>query len=88
MNYLESRLRDIFPPGASDDDVRLQLERIIMSAQEMPKDPLLMLARLLSFNAGLVDQKWAANQQWNTFEGAGQETRISFFVPCLRPRFK
>ncbi|KAJ6542689.1 hypothetical protein B0H19DRAFT_1171458 [Mycena capillaripes] len=88
MLYLESRLREILPPGTSDDDVRVELERQITSAQQIPQEHLLMLARLLSYNSGLIDPSWVNAQQAHVSDEVKMETRISFFVPCLRPRFK
>ncbi|KAF7345105.1 Ankyrin repeat and mynd domain-containing protein 2-like [Mycena venus] len=87
MVHLESRLQELSPPGTSADDVRVQLESHILAAQQTPPEHLLMMARLLSFNADLINQKWADDQQSKISQAARKETRISFFVPCLRPRF-
>ncbi|KAJ7145819.1 hypothetical protein C8R44DRAFT_655794 [Mycena epipterygia] len=88
--HLESRLREILPSGASDDDVRVELEKHMTAGEEMPEAHLCMLARLLSHNADLVDKEWVDDQQshWNIPKEVKKETRISFFVPCSRPRFK
>jgi Zn-dependent peptidase ImmA (M78 family) len=81
--HLESRLRELLPSHSSDDDVRAELEKHLGAGEEM-------FARLLSHNAGLVDKEWANDQQshWNISTETKEETRISFFVPCLRPRFE
>ncbi|KAJ6614637.1 hypothetical protein B0H10DRAFT_1916467 [Mycena sp. CBHHK59/15] len=88
--HLESRLREILPPGASDDDVRAELENRLCCGEEMAEGHIRMLARLLSHNSELVDKEWADDQQshWNLAKEAKKETRVSFFVPCLRPRFR
>ncbi|KAF7335274.1 Ankyrin repeat and mynd domain-containing protein 2-like [Mycena sanguinolenta] len=88
--HLESRLREILPSRLSDDDVRVELEKHLTSGEEMPEEHIRMFARLLSHNADLVDKEWADDQQshWNISKEASKETRISFFVPCLRPRFE
>ncbi|KAJ6520960.1 hypothetical protein B0H19DRAFT_1146758 [Mycena capillaripes] len=89
MAHLESRMREILPSGTSDDDVRVEFEKHLTSGEEMPEEHLRMFARLLSHNADLVDQEWVDDQQshWNISTEAKKETRVSFFVPCLRPRF-
>ncbi|KAJ7682910.1 hypothetical protein B0H17DRAFT_942527 [Mycena rosella] len=88
--HLEARVRELLPRGTSDDDVRVELETRLSSGEEMPVEHLRMFARLLSHNADLIDQEWAADQQshWNIPTEVKNETHISFFVPCLRPRFK
>ncbi|KAJ7079575.1 hypothetical protein B0H15DRAFT_858273 [Mycena belliarum] len=88
--HLESRLREILPPGTSNDKVRVELERHLSSGEEMAEEHLLMFARLLSHNADLVDKEWVEDQQshWNIQKDVKSETRISFFTPCLRPRFR
>jgi hypothetical protein len=75
---------------SSDDDVRAELEKHLGAGEEMPGEHIRMFARLLSHNAGLVDKEWANDQQshWNISTETKEETRISFFVPCLRPRFE
>ncbi|KAJ7145820.1 hypothetical protein C8R44DRAFT_755959 [Mycena epipterygia] len=90
MLHLQSRLREILPAGTSDDDVRVEFEKRLTSGEEMPETDLRMLARLLSYNADLVDKEWADDEQshWNIPNEVKKESRISFFVPCLRPRFK
>ncbi|KAJ7682907.1 hypothetical protein B0H17DRAFT_986325 [Mycena rosella] len=90
MTHLESRLREILPPGTSDDEVRAELQKHLRAGEEMPEEYLCMLARLLSHNADHVDKEWADDLQshWNISIEAKKETRISFFVPCLRPRFR
>lgn len=90
MPYLESRLRDRLPPGTSNDNIRLELEKHILAGQQVPEEHLLMFARLLSYNSGLVDKSWADSLQLdpNISEGVRETTHISFFVPCLRPRFR
>ncbi|KAJ7265397.1 hypothetical protein B0H12DRAFT_1230429 [Mycena haematopus] len=87
--HLESRLREILPSGLSDDDVRVELEKHLTAGEEMPEEHIRMFARLLSYNADLVDKEWVNDQQshWNISKEARKETRVSFFVPCLRPRF-
>ncbi|KAJ6526578.1 hypothetical protein DFH09DRAFT_168768 [Mycena vulgaris] len=89
-HHLESRLREILPPHTSDDDVRVELEKRLAAGEEMPEEHLLMLARLLSHNADLIDKEWVDDQQshWNIPKDVKKETRVSFFVPCLRPRFR
>ncbi|KAJ7922352.1 hypothetical protein B0H13DRAFT_2267582 [Mycena leptocephala] len=89
MTHLESRLREILPPKMSDDDVRVEFEKHLRAGEEMPAEHVKMFARLLSYNADLVDKEWADDQQshWNISTEAKKETRVSFFVPCLRPRF-
>jgi hypothetical protein len=88
--HLESRLRELLPSDSSDDDVRAELEKHLGAGEEMPREHIRMFARLLSHNAGLVDKEWANDQQshWNISTETKEETRISFFVPCLRPRFE
>jgi hypothetical protein len=90
MTHLESRLREILPPKMSDDDVRVEFEKHLRAGEEMPAEHVKMFARLLSYNADLVDKEWADDQQshWNISTEAKKETRVSFFVPCLRPRFE
>ncbi|KAJ7468624.1 hypothetical protein FB451DRAFT_1480147 [Mycena latifolia] len=84
MTHLESRLREILPPGTSDDKVRVELEKHLASGEEMPEEHLRMLARLLSYNADLVDKEWADDQQshWNIAKEVRKETVISFFAPA------
>jgi hypothetical protein len=53
MVYLETRLREIVPPGTSNDAVRAELERQINHLGAAAH--LLMVARLLSFNSSLID---------------------------------
>ncbi|KAJ6515258.1 hypothetical protein C8R45DRAFT_1086477 [Mycena sanguinolenta] len=88
--HLESRLRENLPSHLSDDDVRAELQKRLSAGEEMPQEHFRMFARLLSHNADLVDKEWADDQQshWNLSKEASKETRISFFVPCLRPRFE
>ncbi|KAJ7827647.1 hypothetical protein B0H14DRAFT_3873602 [Mycena olivaceomarginata] len=88
--HLESRLRELLPSHSSDDDVRAELEKHLGAGEEMPGEHIRMFARLLSHNAGLVDTEWANDQQshWNISTETKEETRVSFFVPCLRPRFE
>ncbi|KAF8207877.1 hypothetical protein K438DRAFT_1713412 [Mycena galopus ATCC 62051] len=90
VNHLESRLREVLPSGLSDADVRVELEKHLRAGEEMPEAHIRMFARLLSHNADLVDKEWADDQQshWNISKEAREETRVSFFVPCLRPRFE
>ncbi|KAJ7167807.1 hypothetical protein C8R46DRAFT_1094207 [Mycena filopes] len=89
MLHLESRLRETLKKGMSDDDVRVAFEDHLRAGEEMPEEHVRMFARLLSHNADLVDKEWADDEQshWNISTEAKEETRISFFVPCLRPRF-
>ncbi|KAJ7034135.1 hypothetical protein C8F04DRAFT_1102362 [Mycena alexandri] len=89
LAHLESRLRETLPSGMSDDDVRVEFEKHLTSGEEMPEEHVRMFARLLSYNADLVDKEWADDEQshWNISTEAKKETRVSFFVPCLRPRF-
>ncbi|KAJ7682046.1 hypothetical protein DFH06DRAFT_1160067 [Mycena polygramma] len=89
LGHLETRLKEILPPGTSDEDVRVELEKHLTMGEEMPAEHLRMFARLLSYNAELVDKEYVNDQQshWNISIEAKKETRISFFVPCLRPRF-
>jgi hypothetical protein len=70
--------------------VRVELEKHLGAGEEMPREHIRMLARLLSHNADLMDQEWADDQQshWNISAETKKETRVSFFVPCLRPRFE
>ncbi|KAJ7150968.1 hypothetical protein C8R43DRAFT_1005788 [Mycena crocata] len=88
MDHLQTRVREIMPRRASDDDVRVEFEERLSAGEEMPEEHIRMLARLLSHNADLVDKEWADDQQshWNIPTVVKQETRIGFFVPCLRPR--
>ncbi|KAJ7482253.1 hypothetical protein B0H11DRAFT_2022344 [Mycena galericulata] len=88
--HLQSRLREILPQGVSDSALRAELEKRLSSGEEMPKEHLRMFARLLSHNADLIDKEWVDDQQshWNVSKEVKEETRISFFVPCLRPRFR
>jgi hypothetical protein len=74
----------------SDDEVRVELENHLRAGEEMPEEHIRMFARLLSHNADLVDKEWVDDQQshWNISAEAKKETRVSFFVPCLRPRFE
>ncbi|KAJ7619519.1 hypothetical protein FB45DRAFT_1062907 [Roridomyces roridus] len=90
MLHLESRLREILPQDISDADLRAQLEYHLSTGEEMPAEHIRMLARLLSYNSELVDKEWADDQQshWNISQQVQKETKISFFVPCLRPRFR
>ncbi|KAJ6619062.1 hypothetical protein B0H10DRAFT_1947075 [Mycena sp. CBHHK59/15] len=73
--HLESRLREILPPGASDDDVRAELENRLCCGEEMAEGHIRMLARLLSHNSELVDKEWADDQQshWNLAKEAKKE---------------
>ncbi|KAK7062302.1 ankyrin repeat and mynd domain-containing protein 2-like protein [Favolaschia claudopus] len=90
LTHLESRLRETLPSKMSDDQVRVELEKHLRAGEEMPKEHLLMFSRLLSHNADLVDEGFVEEQQshWNISSEAKEETRVSFFVPCLRPRFE
>ncbi|KAJ7657919.1 hypothetical protein DFH06DRAFT_1197507 [Mycena polygramma] len=83
--HLESRIFNVLPPLTSNADVRVHLENHIKSARIVPEAHLLMLARLLSFNASLINPTWVS---FGISEEVKRETRISFFVPCLRPRFR
>ncbi|KAJ7784136.1 hypothetical protein B0H16DRAFT_1491438 [Mycena metata] len=87
--HLESRMRETLPSGMSDDDVRVEFENHLRAGEEMPEETIRMFAQLLSYNADLVDKEWADEEQshWNISNEAKKETRVSFFVPCLRPRF-
>ncbi|KAF7352244.1 Ankyrin repeat and mynd domain-containing protein 2-like [Mycena venus] len=89
LTHLEARLREVLPAKMSDDDVRVELEKHLKAGEEMPEAHIRMFARLLSYNADLLDKEWVADQQshWNISKEAKEETRVSFFVPCLRPRF-
>ncbi|KAJ7682043.1 hypothetical protein DFH06DRAFT_1160063 [Mycena polygramma] len=87
--HLESRIKEILPPRTSQANVRAELEKHLTMGEEMPAEHLRMFARLLSYNADLVDKDYVEDQQshWNISAEAKKETRVSFFVPCLRPRF-
>ncbi|KAJ6526588.1 hypothetical protein DFH09DRAFT_168796 [Mycena vulgaris] len=89
-DHLESRVREILPPGTSDEDVRAEFQTRFGFGDEVPEEHIRMMARLLSHNADLVDQEWVNDQQshWNISKEVKNETRVSFFVPCLRPRFR
>ncbi|KAJ7821181.1 hypothetical protein B0H14DRAFT_2831833 [Mycena olivaceomarginata] len=80
VTHLESRLRQILPPGTSNDAVRVELEKHLGAGEEMPREHIRMLARLLSHNADLMDQEWADDQQshWNISAETKKETRVSF----------
>ncbi|KAJ7827686.1 hypothetical protein B0H14DRAFT_3144537 [Mycena olivaceomarginata] len=86
--HLESRLRELLPSDSSDDDVRAELEKHLEAGEEMLGEHIRMFARLLSHSADLVDKEWANDQQshWNISTETKEETRVSFFMPCLRPR--
>lgn len=78
-------------PGASVKAVREKLQWHLQTGEEVSAPHLRMLARLLSFNSGLVDPDYARELQshWNGLsQDVISETKISFFVPCLRMRFR
>ncbi|KAJ7147310.1 hypothetical protein C8R46DRAFT_1045343 [Mycena filopes] len=90
MEYLEARLRARLPPGTSSDDVRLELEKHLVGGQQVSEEYLLMFARLLSHNSDLVRKSCTDSLQLDASipVAVRETTHISFFVPCLRPRFR
>jgi hypothetical protein len=90
MLHLESRLEDILPPGTSAAEVRKEFEYHLQCGEEMPEAHIRMFARLLSYNSELVDREWMDDLQghWFLSKEVEKETRISFFVPCPRLRFR
>lgn len=89
-SYLESKIAKAMP-SASAADVRKNLQFRFGIGEKVPDADLSTFARLLSHNAGLLDPDYTEELQshWNGVpRDVAHETRISFFVPCLRPRFR
>lgn len=88
--HLEERLRKLVP-GTSAKAARKKLQDHMGAAEDVAETHLRMFARLLSFNSELVDRRYVTELQ-SHWKGVTQdvikETKISFFVPCLRMRFR
>lgn len=79
------------PKNTTVKKVREKLQWHLQTGEEMPPTHLKLLARLLSFNADLVNRDYAEELQshWNGIaKDVANESKISFFVPCLRLRFR
>ncbi|KAF9030311.1 hypothetical protein BDZ89DRAFT_672575 [Hymenopellis radicata] len=88
--HLQSRLAETMP-GASPRKVLEQLQEHLGSGIETPDAHLRTFARLLSYNSSLLDPTFVDELQshWNGIShDVIKETRISFFVPCLRLRWR
>ncbi|KAL0952185.1 hypothetical protein HGRIS_008797 [Hohenbuehelia grisea] len=90
MEYLQSLIRKQMPK-ASETVVRNKLKFHVGAGIETEEIHLRTFARLLSHNASLLDPKFSAKFQshWKGIsEAVKGETMISFFVPCLRLRWR
>ncbi|KAK0459335.1 uncharacterized protein EV420DRAFT_1539644 [Desarmillaria tabescens] len=88
--FLESKIKKSMP-RASAKQVREKLQYHMQCGEKVPEAHLRMFARLLSYNSELLDPAYSEDLQshWNGISQAAiKETRISFFVPCLRLRWR
>jgi len=88
LSYLREQIQS--NKGITADEAHEKLKFHLCCGESIPKDPLRMFARLLSHNSTLVDEEWKNDMQghWNVSKAVAKETHISFFVPCLRLRFR
>ena len=91
MLHLEKRVSETMKNNATQRQVREKLQWHLQTGEPTPEEHLRMMARLLSSNADLVASHYVCEQQshWSGVSHDTQkETRISFFVPCLRLRWR
>lgn len=91
MLHLEKRVGETMKKNATARQVREKQQWHLQTGEKMPEEHLRMMARLLSSNADLIDPQYVREQQshWSGVSRDTQkETRISFFVPCLRLRWR
>lgn len=90
MLFLEKRLKERMP-NLSPKKLRAKLQWYLQSGNEVAEPHLRMFARLLSFNSGLIDPAYVEELQshWSGLSrDVVKETNVSFFVPCLRLRWR
>lgn len=88
--HLEARLAKTMK-GASNRAVREKLQWHLQTGEEMEPTHIRTFARLLSHNASLIDPEYVSELQshWaGVARDVIKETKISFFVPCLRLRHR
>ncbi|KAK0454289.1 hypothetical protein EV421DRAFT_409130 [Armillaria borealis] len=88
--FLESKIKKNMP-RASAKQVREKLQFHMQCGEQVSEAHLQIFARLLSFNSELLDPAYSEEHQshWNGIsQDAVKETKISFFVPCLRLRWR
>ncbi|KAK7677844.1 hypothetical protein QCA50_019156 [Cerrena zonata] len=91
LSHLQDKLAKMMPKNTTVKKVREKLQWHLTTGEEMGAAHLQMLARILSFNAELVDKDYVDEIQshWNGIsKDVASESKISFFVPCLRLRFR
>ena len=91
LSHLQDKLAKTMPEDVTLQDVREKLQSHLAGGEEMPCTHIQTCARLLSFNADLVDKDFADELQshWNGIsKEVAKESKISFFVPCLRLRHR
>ncbi len=88
--FLEAKIKKNMP-RASAKQVREKLQFHMQCGEQVSEAHLRLFARLLSFNSELLDPTYSEEQQshWSGIsQAAVKETRISFFIPCLRLRWR
>ena len=76
---------------ATVKQVSAEFQRQLAASEEMQPAHIRLFARLLSSNAELVDPEYIRDEQshWNNVpREVINETKIAFFVPCLRLRWR
>lgn len=93
-SLLASHLLEHFEKGmpkASAAKVQKEFQLQLGAYEHVEDAKLRMLARLLSYNSELISSDYALEQQshWNGIsKELAEQTRISFFAPCLRMRWR
>ncbi len=88
--FLESKIKKNMP-RASAKQGREKLQFHMQCGEQVSEAHLRMFAHLLSFNPKLLDPVYSEEYQshWSGISQATvKETKISFFVPCLRLRWR
>jgi len=91
---LTGRLQERFGegmPGASQAEISRKFQMELSAGEEVESSHLRMFARLLSFNSELLGSDYVGEMQshWNGISRqVANESNISFFVPCLRLRWR
>ncbi|PBK86545.1 hypothetical protein ARMGADRAFT_1017247 [Armillaria gallica] len=88
--FLEAKIKkDI--PSASAKQLRGKLQFHMQCGEQVSEAHLRMFPRLLSFDSELLDPAYPEEHQshWSGIsQAAVKESKISFFVPCLRLRWR
>jgi hypothetical protein len=88
--YLQSQLQEN-NPEASEKDIQRELQWRMVTGLPIEETHLRTFARLLSYNSELLKPEFVEEQQshWNgVSRELAEQSKISFFVPCLRMRWR